>query len=652
MTAVRCGFVALSLALASCGRGESKCDDGADNDNDGWADCADQDCAATCGEVCDNLIDDNGDGNIDCIDPLCEGSCGDGPVDEDCRNGVDDDHDRLVDCGDDDCDLLCDGDADGWIDEAYGGLDCDDAEHDVNPEATEVSYNSHDDDCDPTTPDDDLDGDGFLLADDCDGSADADPLTYPGAVEVCGDGVVNDCESGLIPPREYCYGDREAETADAIILGPSASGYVGYGMALVGDTNDDGYADLVSGAFGDGGVGGAYLVEGPVAGDFDLSVASRKWLGETVDSYAGFSVAGGNDLVAPGVGLDGKVDVILGAPNDDTNGNDAGAVYVVPTFGPSQQTELIDVDRRLLGEAEYDGAGAAVGSPGDVDGDGLADVLVGSPYNSRTRAGAGAVHVVPGPITGPTELSSVGYRIGGDQAGDYLGCAVSGAGDLDGDGQQDILVGACADGTNGQDAGAAGQFSTHVSSDRELSDADAILRGDSARARLGSALAGGDIDGDGLSDALIGAPGADTDSGAVYLVRGPALAGMASPWAVLTGDAGDEAGTSVSWAGDVDGDGENDVIVGAPGNDLGGEDAGAAYVVFGPFAGERSLADADVRIIGSAPYDRLGQSVSAGQDVDDDGFPDLIVGAPYHDGLNPAAGAIYLFTFALPVGAP
>ena len=104
---------------------------------------------------------------------------------EDCDAEGDEDGDWLFDCADDDCVGVCDADRDGYITELRGGLDCDDNAFDVNPGAQEVPYTGLDEDCNPNTPDDDIDGDGFLLADDCN---DANGNTWPGAPETCGDG--------------------------------------------------------------------------------------------------------------------------------------------------------------------------------------------------------------------------------------------------------------------------------------------------------------------------------------------------------------------------------------------------------------------------------------------------------------------------------
>lgn len=632
------------LAVLGCGGRERECTNGVDDDDDGWLDCEDQDCEGACGESCSNLRDDDRDGLVDCADPECASRCPTtGSAPEDCRNGTDDDGDWLVDCGDDDCDGLCDTDADGWVGTDLGGDDCDDDDAAVHPTALELPYDGVDDDCDPGTPDDDLDGDGFLSAADCD---DAAAATFPGAPETCGDGVVNDCDDpGGVPARSTCFGDRTIATADATLLGTSVDDWTGTSVAGAGDVDNDGDADFVIGAYGVGAAasGAVYLVHGPVSGDFDLSQATVKWTAESEDDWTGFSIASGSDLTG-----DGHPDVAIGARYDDGTGNSAGATYIARAIG-SGTVELSEVTGKVFAEAEYDSSGYAVATVGDVDADGADDLFIGSPESSRVANAAGMAHVVFGPITGPVQLSAATYRIVGERASDKLGCAVARAGDLDGNGQQDLLVSACLSDRSGTDAGAVFQFSTHVEVDRIAADADGAMVGQQAGDQLGTAIAGGDIDGDGLSDVLVGAPFHDAggeDAGAVYASYGPSTIDMNTPDAKITGTgASDRAGTSVAVVGDIDGDGFDDLAIGAPGRDEGGEDAGAAYILFGPLSGQISLADADVVLVGAAPFDFAGQSVAAAGDTDADGFPDLLVGAPFRDGLAPSSGAAYLFTF-------
>jgi hypothetical protein len=222
------------------------------------------------------------------------------------------------------------------------------------------------------------------------------------------------------------------------------------------------------------------------------------------------------------------------------------------------------------------------------------------------------------------------------------------AGDPCGDGMADVRVGACGAGGRG----AAALFTTH-GGERVISDADALFEGAAAGDEAGFAVAGaGDIDGDGLDDVLVGAPGASLGAGRAYLLLGSELAATWAPAAELTGaGAGDAAGASVSAAGDVDGTNTyGDVAIGAPLTDRAGADAGTAYVLFGPLEGVVELDTALAQLDGIAAYGHAGASVAGRPgdgtfDADSDGFSDVLVGAPYYDGQAPDGGAAFLLTF-------
>ena len=644
---------------ASCGGAGEICDNRIDDDGDGFVDCGDQDCFAVCGEDCDNALDDDGDGLVDCLDDDCDATCPGQFGDEDCDNGLDDDGDWAVDCLDDDCQPVCDGDNDGFVTAGRGGLDCDDTEARVNPDADEVPYNGLDDDCNPDTSDTDVDGDGVDASEvggaDCD---DDHAATYPGAPETCGDGVVNDCDDpGATFVREDCFVDRSVVTADAVLIGTTTDDWTGSSLASAGDVNGDGYDDLAIGAYGEGAKHGAvYLVHGPLSGRVDLAQAVVKWTGESEDDWAGFSLAGGSDLTG-----DGRPDVVIGAQYDDATSNNAGAVYIVNpnTLG---LVDLADAHTKIVGAHAFDQAGFSVALPGDVTGDGVPDLAIGSLLGAFDESQPGSVHVVPGPISaGEVHLETMDGRIRGQSRNDRTGCDVSGAGDLDGDGVNDLVVGACLvdrnqDAERREDRGGAFQFSSFTTAPRTLrDDADGSLFGERSGDQLGAAVASaGDVNGDGLGDLIVGAPyfdvpGADEqpvlDVGRAYLVLGPAT-GVMAPVATFDGLAeGDELGTSVAGLGDLDGDGFDDFAIGAPKHDAGGQDAGAVYVMFGPVGGDSTLADAAFVLTGSSAFDFAGQAVASAGDVDGDGELDLLVGAPFHDGAAPSSGAAYLFTF-------
>jgi hypothetical protein len=159
----------------------------------------------------------------------------------------------------------------------------------------------------------------------------------------------------------------------------------------------------------------------------------------------------------------------------------------------------------------------------------------------------------------------------------------------------------------------------------------------------------GDYDGDGTDDVLIGESLADTEAsngGAIYLISG-SLTGdqTASSAAILTltGSVSSAAGLSVHSAGDFDGDGQPDLLVGAPHEATSGSDAGAAYIILSGQSGTVSLSDADVVLVAEASGDNAGTVVRSAGDINGDGFSDVLVGSPYHDTGASNAGAVHLF---------
>lgn len=247
----------------------------------------------------------------------------------------------------------------------------------------------------------------------------------------------------------------------------------------------------------------------------------------------------------------------------------------------------LTADSRLQGEGTGDSAGTACSMAGDLDGDGLDDLLLGAPNHDGAYTQGGKIYIVFGAPTGPHSLGASLASYDGLQNHDYAGLAVSIAPDVNGDGIDDAFIGA-----PGADIGGVAfvVFGRTVGwgVDVPLSDADAWFLAEGYHDGAGCALTGvGDVDGDGLGDLVVGASGDSSQgviSGAAYLITG-AVAGtssLAGATLKLVGEAdNDWAGWTVAHAGDCDADGLGDFLISAPREDAGGLDAGAVYVYYG-----------------------------------------------------------------------
>lgn len=389
-------------------------------------------------------------------------------------------------------------------------------------------------------------------------------------------------------------------------------------VASAGDVNGDGYADIIVGAYQSGAAGSApgraYIYfGGPRASSRPDLVLSGQASGDAF----GVCVASAGD-----VNKDGFDDVIVGAYQNDTHGANAGRAYVF--FGGRHPDAVPDLV--LDGEAAGDAFGYAVSSAGDVNRDGYADFLVGAYENSALGASAGRAYLYLG---GPKPDAVPDAIYSGEAAGDRFGISVASAGDVNGDGFSDVIIGAYTNDAGGIDAGRA---YVYYGGARPHDRPDVVLTGAAAGDNFGYSVSGaGDMNKDGFADVIVGAyhnKAGGKDAGRAYVYFG-GKAPSDRPGLVLTGEApGDAFGYAVSGVGDANGDGYADVAVGAYGNDAGGSAAGRAYVFFG---GPLPDATPDYMETGAATLDNLGFAVGGGGDVNGDGYADLIVGAPYAD---------------------
>jgi hypothetical protein len=308
--------------------------------------------------------------------------------------------------------------------------------------------------------------------------------------------------------------------------------------------------------------------------------------------------------------------------------------------------------KMLTGEGPKDNAGWAVASAGDVNGDGFSDILVGALYEETDGKNAGAAYLIYGSSAGISDMSldKADAKLMGENYADLAGCSVASAGDVNGDSYSDILVGAkmwdaCSGSSSCLNEGITYIIygsSTSIS-DMDLADADTKLYGQFHSFAGASVSSAGDVNNDGYDDVLTYSQHSSVQ---VHLIYGSSTGisdmSLASADAKLTGEgAGDQAGHSVSTAGDTNGDGYSDVFVGAPKEDTGATDAGSAYLVLGSSTGisDMNLSGADAKLTGKAYSDYAGNSVSTAGDVNNDGYDDVIVGAP---NVASGTGATYI----------
>lgn len=452
-----------------------------------------------------------------------------------------------------------------------------------------------------------------------DGDAAGDELgaAVSGGSDINGDGVAdlivgirgddnNGADSGSV---------RVFSGADGNMLynfdGDSAGDEFGFSVSNAFDVNGDGFADVLVGASGDDNTG-TDSGSARVLSGFDGSIL-YEFNGDSAGDFMGRACNGAGD-----VDNDGFADLIVGIPLDDNNGENSGTARV---FSGADGSVLYN----FTGDSAGDIFGRSVNA-GDVNGDGNSDLIVGAPRNSNNGAQSGNVRVFSG------ANGTLLYSVNGDSAGDSFGRSTCGA-DVNGDHLADLVVGAPGDDDQGQDNG-----SVRVHSGADGSVIYNFL-GDSAGDILGrSVIEVGDVNGDGNNDLIEGAPLDDNngaDSGSVRVVSG---AGGSVLFNFDGDSAGDQFGAAVGDAGDINGDGFDDLIVGAPFDDNNGADSGSARVISG--ANGSTLYTFD----GDAAGDRFGASVSGAGDVNGDGFDDVMIGAPLADNNGTDSGSAQVFS--------
>ena len=429
--------------------------------------------------------------------------------------------------------------------------------------------------------------------------------------------------------------------------GPGAMSQFGYSVSAAGDVDNDGYGDIVVGSPHYSGQaqeeGRVYVYYGNASG-FEVQASFDDPLNEAY-AYYGKAVGAAGD-----VNGDGYDDVIAGTPN--YQGSHSGTPGIAIVY----QGSINGINYTPLWGGEPGASrswpqfGHAVGTAGDVNGDGYADIIVSAPQAALGTTSVyreGAVFVFHGSASGPSTVANVDWWDSPtDQSEAYFGWSVSTAGDVNGDGYADIIIG--APWYSAQNTAEGRAYIYHGSNSGLSANPDWLAdptEEDATHFGMSVGFAG-DVNGDGFSDVIVGAPEYDifTDEGRAYLFHGAPNGLSATPETLSNPDAQNNAyfGFSVASAGDVNGDGYSDVIVGAYNYDPGTETEGRAYVFLGTAMGldaENYWNNQPINNDGA----NLGWSVGTAGDVNGDGYSDVIIGAPGYGDSSNQKGRVYVY---------
>ena len=652
-----------------CNGADDDCDGVADNgatgdvdqDGDGFSacdgDCDDTDPAVNPDalDICDG-VDNNCDGLLADIEEDLDGDGSVGCPGIDC-----DDADPTVHPG---AEELCDGedqDCDTEIDEGFDAdgdgagtclepIDCDDTNPAVFPSAPE-QCDGLDNDCDGAIDEDttdDADGDGWSgCGGDCD---DTDPDVNPDGVEVP-NGKDDDC-NGLSDDGTY-GGTVGASAFSAVGVGASQLAAMGARLSNGGDINGDGLSDFATSNPNFGVAQGKVWIY--LGAAFPVSAQPAQ-----LTEFARLT-GGGNHQLGESVALadldgDGYDDVIIGKPQSSSSSPPAGAAHI--WWGGPNLTGgdwVYGNSVMIAGVFPIEQCGMAVANLGDVNGDGVDDLGVGCPWydpgppyagpRGRTQIFFGRSRAAWGSVSNVELADSSWVGLGEDT---FTGGAIASAGDVDGDGDDEILIGSPE---YGGDVGRVCMIlgSPALSSGGFFDSCDRWYTGGNGDA-AGTWVGGGDHDGDGYSDLLVGAPASNGTRGYLAVIRGASAApstGTISArrkYLVLGSVSTEEAGTWGALA-DLDGDGISDLIAPTPGFDgpLGG-DQGRVSIFYGPstpYSGIELPDAGGATLHGAFGGDGFGSTVTALADFNGDGAQDVIVGAPWSDLGASAGGAVY-----------
>ncbi|MEO7307769.1 MAG: integrin alpha, partial [Ferruginibacter sp.] len=448
------------------------------------------------------------------------------------------------------------------------------------------------------------------------------------------------------------YDDGETDEGAAFVYHGSATGIntiavtmvqsnqalcqLGFSVACAGDVNGDGYSDVIAGAWlygnGEGAEGGAFIYHGSAAGINNAAVTTVE--SNQVNANLGIAVAGAGD-----VNGDGFSDVIVGSQLYDNGTTDEGAAFIYHGSAAGINNVAVTLIESDQGLSQF---GFSVSGAGDVNGDGYSDVIVGAYNFDNVETNEGVAFIYHGSATGINNTAVA--MVESNQPGANLGASVACAGDINGDGYSDIIAGANFYDNVETNEGAA---YVYLGSATGINiTAVAILECNQANANFGRAVASaGDVNGDGYSDVIVGASQFDngqTNEGASFVYHG-AASGINTQYTTMTesNQVNANLGYAVASAGDVNADGYSDVIVGAPYFDNGQADEGVAFIYHGSASGINAVAAAMVE--SNQAGANLGFSVAGAGDVNGDGYSDIIVGSPLYNNGQAGEGRAFVY---------
>ncbi len=369
-------------------------------------------------------------------------------------------------------------------------------------------------------------------------------------------------------------------------------------------------------------------------------VSLATFIGEAEHDLSGRSLSRAGDV--NGDGLD---DILIGASVNDEGGENAGQAYLIlgRTTGWKRDTDLSLSDASFLGETEGDLLGKSVSGVGDINGDGYDDILIAAEAHDEEWPDWIHGYLFFGRSTG--WRADMNMSLANASFTDCSDNAISGAGDVNGDGYDDILIG-----SERYESYLVQGRSTGWSKNMDLSSLNGSIPLPSGESVSG----GGDVNGDGYDDILLGSDGYNDDRrynvGRTLLILGRGNGWNKdmdlSPDASFIGEANrDYSGSSVSIAGDVNGDGYDDILIGARLNDEEKGSAGQTYLILGRANGWRlgmDLSLSDASFLGEHSGDWSGYPVSGAGDLNSDGYDDLIIGARFNDEGGYRAGQTYI----------